>query len=60
MTTEAALLALLRTLATHPAARGLADDVALLGQLAAEGMSDSGGRAGDECGSHVGQGGLRS
>ena len=34
MTTEAALLALLRTLATHPAARGLADDVALLGQLA--------------------------
>jgi len=34
MTTEARLHALLRKLATHPAARGLEDDVALLGQLA--------------------------
>lgn len=33
MTSEAAILARLRELATHPAARGLADDVALLGDL---------------------------
>ncbi|GAA3997665.1 thiamine-phosphate kinase [Sphingomonas humi] len=33
MSTEAAVLARLRELATHPAARGLADDVALLGDL---------------------------
>ncbi len=34
MTTESDLLTLLRSLAPHPAARGLADDIALLGQLA--------------------------
>ena len=33
LTRETALLAHLRTLATHPAARGLADDAALLGDL---------------------------
>ncbi len=33
MSTESTLLATLRRLATHPAARGLADDVALLGDL---------------------------
>jgi thiamine-monophosphate kinase len=33
VSTESSLLAHLRTLATHPAARGLADDVALLGDL---------------------------
>jgi thiamine-monophosphate kinase len=33
MTAEAAILAHLRTLATHPAARGLLDDAAVLGEL---------------------------
>lgn len=33
MSTESTLLAYLRTLATHPAARGLADDAAVLGDL---------------------------